>query len=146
MRRMKVNSYGERMPACSQPTAFFATLAAVNIKLLPEFALASTVMSLSGLMICVAWYLTLERQFAQHGYWFAWIRHIEKKSLFPEIQIVSAGKTYSEGGTFDFGTEGPNILRFGWAARSFKVKWMMVAEIAVFAALYVFPLRASIAR
>lgn len=105
-------------------------------KLAPNFASGSYYLSGLGLIICLAWFLTLCRQFSYYRYWFAWARHLEKLYLSPEVTITLTGKTYGEGGSVEADSVPPSLPRFGWWSRLFCVQWLMGLVIVVFAVLH----------
>jgi len=125
--------------------AILATLAGAILKIFPDMIYAPFMIAIGGLLICVAWFFVLRRQFSYYGYWFAWARHFEKDSfLGPEVKITSVGKTYGKGGTIEDDTDLPKLPRFKWTARVFTVESLMVLIIAVFVLIYALVLVASI--
>ena len=126
----------------SANTAFTA-IAGASLKLFPSLTYASRILAALGLLICVAWFLVLRRQFCYYRYWFAWARHFEKNGLGPEVRITTIGKTYGEGGTIDEDSSLPSLPQFGWTARVFRVEWLMTLIIVVFIVLYLIVLKAT---
>jgi hypothetical protein len=118
--------------------AFVAAVAGLAPQFLKNGNPGAGVLSVVGLIICVAWFLVVRRQFAYYRYWFSWLRHFEAISLQPEVRITTLGRTYGDGGSVGGDRTTPNLPRFPWAARVFRAEWLIAIIIAAFAVLYGF--------
>ena len=76
--------------------AFLIALIGAGLKFFPQVKWGAGALSLAGIFICVAWFLTLKRQFAYFSYWIAWVRSIEQRALSPEVQTLALGRLYGQ--------------------------------------------------
>ena len=114
--------------------AFLITAGGVMLRVLPNNKWAPSVLAISGLLICLAWYFSLKRNFSYYRYYFAWGRSIEKTALGPKLKMLFAGKTYAEGGKVMIPGVGP--WQMEWSAKIFKVERLATAIIVVFGFFY----------
>ncbi len=123
--------------------AVLATIAGLLPRFLPKAESGAQLIAGVGLAICAAWFFVLRRQFAYYRYWFTWVRHFERRYLKPEVQITTLGKTYGEGGSIDHDSETPELPKFSWTARVFRVEWLMMMVVFAFALIYALILKAA---
>jgi hypothetical protein len=103
-------------------------LAAFAGNLFPKLRVMTWIPPAAGILLCIAWFLTVVRNFAYYKYWFAWGRELEKP-FEPARRMISIGKTYSEGGSLaDHGY----LPRFGFWARIMRIEWLMMFVILIF--------------
>jgi hypothetical protein len=122
--------------------AFLIILDGALIKLFPGVKWAAAALAISGIIICLAWFLVLMRQFSYFRYWIAWARSLEEKSLSPETQMLGLGRTYGKGATVDIPKVG--TLRMSWAGRIFKVQWPATFIVFIISFMYVLLLGVSL--
>lgn len=121
--------------------AVLVTLAGAAMKIYQDKEWLPILMSLFGIGVCIVWFLTLSRQFSYWSYWIAWAKHLEKKTLAPDVEMFEKGKGYGEGAVVKVAGQDK---RMSWFGRVFRVQWLMSAVIFMFIVLYVFELIISI--
>jgi len=114
-----------------------AVIAGAGIKVFPNFLFATRILSVAGIIVCLAWILTLRRQFRYYKYWYAWVRHFEVKFLSPEVKMSTVGKAYGEGGSIESDENTPVLERFPFFARLARVEWLMIIVVVVYILIYI---------
>ena len=111
-----------------------AAFLAIN-HFMPDAIWGVKLLPILGLIISVIWSLITLRMFDYYGYWFAWARHCEQILYDESDQVISKGKSFSEGNEVIFGKQ---KVRLSWYARLFKNKHLMLSVISIFAFLYAY--------
>lgn len=96
---------------------------------------ATKIMAILGLFVCLAWFLITQRSFSFYGYYFACARKYEGEAFGDDVTMVRQGAKFSSGETAAVGAD---ALRMDWGGRLFKVKWLVLSIIAIFALIYVY--------
>lgn len=122
--------------------AFMITLTAAALKFFPKISIGATAIGVAGILLCIAWFFTMKRQFSYLSYWILWAQVLEKQYLAPEIQMLTLGRQYGEGDGVDLPRVGRK--RAPWAARTFRVQWLATFVIIFFAVFYAFILYLSL--
>lgn len=117
----------------------FIGLAGAVLKLYPQFRDLAVILSILGIVVCIAWALITVRHFDHYKYCYAWARKYEHVALGPS-HITQAGKTFAEGGSVT--VEGVHA-RMTWASRLFRIEYLMYVVIATFGIVYVYLLKAA---
>lgn len=115
--------------------AFLVALATYALTQRQIAPVATKGMAVLGLLVCFAWYLISQRSFSFYGYYFACARKYEFEAFGDEITMVRQGAKFSAGETALVGSE---QLRMDWGGRLFKVKWLVLMVISIFALIYIY--------
>src|ERR1041385_3793208 len=90
-----------------------------------------------GWVLCICWFVVLQRQMGYYSYWFAWARFFEKRYLSPIVRVTLEGhERFSKGdqAVIDPADASPAMRPKLWGpARLFRIHWFMDVGISIFA-------------
>lgn len=88
-----------------------------------------------GSLATLAWGLIINRHFAYYAYFFAWAREYESAIHDESSHMIQLGVKYSQGNEVTLPISG-SLVRMGWAARLFRVEWLIHIIVLSFLLLY----------
>jgi hypothetical protein len=92
--------------------------------------------SVLGAIATITWGLIINRHFAYYSYYYAWAREYEKHIHNDSNHMIQLGAKYSSGNEVTLPSNGAPI-RMGWAARLFRIQWLIYLIMLSFLLLYV---------
>jgi len=101
----------------------------------------SVVLSVVGVILCIAWFLITKRGFDYQKYYVLSARELEEKFLSKVITTASRGGAFADGKPVSIEIGGaPKKIRMGWWSRKTSAGNISIIVILLFAVVYVFAL------
>jgi hypothetical protein len=96
-----------------------------------------------GVILCVLWWLLMDRSFSRFDYWIHSARELEERMAGP-ITTLTRGAEFAQGCEVTFKlADGNRRLRMTWSGRVSTVRAAQRAAVVLFAAVYVVVAAAS---
>ncbi len=102
---------------------------------LPEFEFLSIALSISGICICVAWFLLTKRMAGYNHYYYAVARELESKAFSNTISTVKNGALFANGSEV---TVGNKKLQMCNLSRLFRVQTLVYLVITFYSGIYLY--------
>jgi len=98
----------------------------------------SIVLSIVGLILCIAWFIITKRGFDYQTYYVLSARELEERFLSDMVKTVSRGGTFADGRPISIQIDGkPKTLRMSWWSRLARAGSISLTVVLVFAIMYV---------
>lgn len=93
-------------------------------------------MPVTGIILCLVWFLTTKRSFDYYRYWIFSAREIEEQYLSNSVQTISRGGKFADGKVVEIviGGEGKRLKMSRWGR--FRVEWSSYLIISLFFMIY----------
>lgn len=94
-------------------------------------------MPISGVLLCITWFLLTKRGFDNYKYWIFSARELEEKYLNPPVKTVSRGGHFTEGKKVLIEIDNKNKnYQMSYISRKLKAEWSSYLVIGIFAVMY----------